>query len=106
MGINGEGIGYDHGVPVFIPGALMHETVDVKITQEKEKYKTAKLIRVIRKSKDRVEPECRYCDSCKTHNHRTGKHCCKYFLFHSFSHLFYIVMLKSKDAIRIVVNDF
>lgn len=65
MGINGEGIGYDHGVPVFIPGALMHETVDVKITQEKEKYKTAKLIRVIRKSKDRVEPECRYCDSCK-----------------------------------------
>ena len=65
MGINGEGIGYDHGVPVFIPGALMHETVDVKITQEKEKYKTAKLIRVIRKSKGRVEPECRYCDSCK-----------------------------------------
>ena len=65
MGINGDGIGYDHGVPVFIPGALMHETVDVKITQEKEKYKTAKLIRVIRKSKDRVEPECRYCDSCR-----------------------------------------
>ena len=65
MGINGEGIGYDHGVPVFIPGALMHETVDVKITQKKEKYKTAKLIRVIRKSKDRVEPECRYCDSCR-----------------------------------------
>ena len=65
MGINGEGIGYDHGVPVFIPGALMHETVDVKITQEKEKYKTAKLIRVIRKSKDRVEPECRYCYSCR-----------------------------------------
>ena len=65
MGINGEGIGYDHGVPVFIPGALMHETFDVKITQEKEKYKTAKLIRVIRKSKDRVEPECRYCDSCR-----------------------------------------
>lgn len=65
MGINGEGIGYDHGVPVFIPGALMHETVDVKITQEKEKYKTAKLIRVIRKSKDRVEPECRCCDSCR-----------------------------------------
>ena len=65
MGINGECIGYDHGVPVFIPGALMHETVDVKITQEKEKYKTAKLIRVIRKSKDRVEPECRYCDSCR-----------------------------------------
>lgn len=65
MGINGEGIGYDHGVPVFIPGALMHETVDVKITQEKEKYKTAKLIRIIRKSKDRVEPECRYCDSCR-----------------------------------------
>ena len=65
MGINGEGIGYDHGVPVFIPGALMHETVDVKITQEKEKYKTTKLIRVIRKSKDRVEPECRYCDSCR-----------------------------------------
>ena len=65
MGIKGEGIGYDHGVPVFIPGALMHETVDVKITQEKEKYKTAKLIRVIRKSKDRVEPECRYCDSCR-----------------------------------------
>ena len=65
MGINGEGIGYDHGVPVFIPGALMHETVDVKITQEKEKYKTAKLIRVIRKSKDRVEPECRYYDSCR-----------------------------------------
>ena len=65
MGINGEGIGYDHGVPVFIPGTMMHETVDVKITQEKEKYKTAKLIRVIRKSKDRVEPECRYCDSCR-----------------------------------------
>ena len=43
MGINGEGIGYDHGVPVFIPGALMHETVDVKITQEKEKYGTGSI---------------------------------------------------------------
>ncbi|MGN1406226.1 MAG: 23S rRNA (uracil(1939)-C(5))-methyltransferase RlmD, partial [Erysipelotrichaceae bacterium] len=66
MGINSEGIGYDHGIPVFIPGALMHEIVDVKIIQEKEKYKSAKLIKVIKKSKDRVEPACKCCESCKT----------------------------------------
>ena len=64
MGINGEGIGYDHGKPVFIKGALMHEIVDVQIEKEFERYKIGKLLKIIKKSNERIKPLCPYQAKC------------------------------------------
>lgn len=38
MGQNGVGIGKHDGFTVFVDGALLGETVDVKITKSKKKY--------------------------------------------------------------------
>lgn len=68
IGINGEGIGYYKKKPVFIDNVLIDEIVDVEITQEEEKYIFAKVKKIIKKSKDRVEPKCKlfsYCGGCQ-----------------------------------------
>ncbi len=65
MGINGEGIGYDvKKRPVFIEGALQGEEVEVEITDKQAKYARAKLLRVLKKSNDRREPECKFHKKC------------------------------------------
>ena len=64
MGINGEGIGYDQKKPVFIKGALMHEILDVKIEKDLKTYKIGKLLKIIKKSSDRIEAKCPYQAKC------------------------------------------
>lgn len=63
-GINGEGIGYMDRTPVFIPGALEGEIVDVTITEREKRYMHAKLNRVIQKSPSRIQPKCRMQHRC------------------------------------------
>ena len=58
IGINGEGIGYIDRLPVFVPGALIDEEVDIQVTEKNKRYAKAKLNRVIQKSKDRIQPKC------------------------------------------------
>ena len=64
MGINGEGIGYYKRLAVFIPFALPEEEVVIKISEVKEQYAKAKIVRIKTKSKDRVEPVCPYYEKC------------------------------------------
>ena len=64
IGINGEGIGYIDHLPVFVPGALIDEEVDIRIVEKKKKYAIAELNRVIKKSKDRIQPKCRMQHVC------------------------------------------
>lgn len=67
IGINGEGIGYDNKMPVFVDRALTNEIVDATIIENNKRYKVAKLNKVIIKSKDRVKPLCEnynYCSGC------------------------------------------
>lgn len=64
VGINGEGIGYIDRTPVFVPGALIDEEVDIRITDKKKRYATAELNRVVKQSKSRIKPKCYIQHAC------------------------------------------
>lgn len=65
-GINGEGIGYKDGKPVFVKGALPGEVADVKIEKRGDHYSIAHLINVIEPNCHRRFPPCSQteCDGC------------------------------------------
>lgn len=58
LGINGEGIGYFKRKIVFVDRALPGEVVHAEVTEAKEKYATARLLRVVEKSPARIQPPC------------------------------------------------
>ena len=64
IGINGEGIGYYKRQAVFIPGALVDEEVVAKCTKVAKGYSEAELIRVKKKSPNRVKPSCPLYGKC------------------------------------------
>jgi 23S rRNA (uracil1939-C5)-methyltransferase len=61
---NGRGVARFQHKPVFVSGALPHETVKIKITEAKSKYALAKVIDVIKPQKERVEPVCQHFEQC------------------------------------------
>ncbi len=65
-GINGEGIAYLNGKPVFLPGAFPDETVDVILKEEQERYARGKVRSILVPSRERVESSCleKDCDGC------------------------------------------
>lgn len=65
LGINGEGIGYIDRKIVFVPGALPQEEVVVEIVKQTRTYSEGKLVQIIKPSKDRVSPKCRFDDNCQ-----------------------------------------
>ena len=58
MGINGEGIGYIDRLPVFVPGALLNEEAEIKVTERTQRYARAKVEKIIKRSEKRVKPPC------------------------------------------------
>lgn len=64
IGINGEGVGYYRKKAVFIPGALPDEIVRAIITDVYPNYLKAKLIKVEKKSPDRITPPCPVYEQC------------------------------------------
>lgn len=58
IGINGEGIGYIDRLPVFVPGALIDEEVDIRMTENKKRYALAEVNKVVKQSKSRIKPKC------------------------------------------------
>lgn len=64
MGINGEGIGYDNKIPIFVMGALPQETVECKVVENHTRYKVAELIRIKKKSSARIQAVCPYQKEC------------------------------------------
>lgn len=66
-GINGEGIGFQYGKPVFVEGALMDEVVEAMMVETTPRYGKAKLKKVIEPSPHRIKPRCgltKRCDGC------------------------------------------
>lgn len=55
---HGEGVAFDEGKQVFIPGALPGESVIAESVTEKKNYKTAKLLQILTPSPDRITPPC------------------------------------------------
>ena len=64
LGTGGEGVGRIDGFTVFVPGALYGEKVEAVIDVVKKSYASAKLVRIINESPDRVEPECPIYKDC------------------------------------------
>lgn len=68
LGSSGEGVGRYEGFTVFVPEALPGELVKAKITEVKSSYASGKLLEVLEKSPDRVDPICpiyRECGGCQ-----------------------------------------
>lgn len=64
MGINGEGIGYIDKTPTFIPGALLHEDVDIRVIERQKRYALGEVTRVLKKDRARIQPKCRIQHIC------------------------------------------
>ena len=64
MGINGEGIGFYKKTLVFVPGALKGEEVFCQIVSVKRNFVQAKLLKINKASKFRVDPECGVYEEC------------------------------------------
>lgn len=64
QGINGEGIGYFRKLTVFVPGAILKETVVAEITDLKPGYAMARIDSFVRESNRRIVPPCPYFEKC------------------------------------------
>ncbi|MBQ6323745.1 MAG: class I SAM-dependent RNA methyltransferase [Bacilli bacterium] len=60
----GRGITYIDEKIVFVENALPGEIVDIEIINEKKKYKEAQVLKIIKKSNDRIKPLCPYSNEC------------------------------------------
>ena len=64
LGINGEGVGYFKRQVVFVPGALPNEEVVAEVTKVNPRFAEAKIVKVRKKSKERIAPPCPIYDQC------------------------------------------
>lgn len=60
----GRGIAFTDGIITFIPNVLIGETVKIEITKNNKKIREAKVIDIIIKSKNRIQPLCKYYNLC------------------------------------------
>ena len=68
LGSSGEGVGKLDGLTVFVEGALPGEEVLAEIVTRKKNYAVARLVEVVKKSSERVEPFCplyKECGGCQ-----------------------------------------
>jgi 23S rRNA (uracil1939-C5)-methyltransferase len=68
MGYEGEGVGKVDNFTIFVQGALLGETVKVKIVKVAKNYAHGKLLEVIKSSEHRAEPVCsiyKRCGGCQ-----------------------------------------
>lgn len=64
MGINGEGIGFYKKTLIFVPGVLKGEEVFCQISSVRRNFAEAKLLKINKKSKNRVDPACSIYKEC------------------------------------------
>lgn len=64
LGINGEGIAYYKRMIIFVTGALPNETVIAKITKATPRFAEAVLVKITKKSPDRITPPCPVYEEC------------------------------------------
>lgn len=64
LGSSGEGVGKYEGFTVFVQGALPEETIEAVITLVKKNYAVGRLLKVVKVSPYRVEPQCPLYEAC------------------------------------------
>lgn len=63
-GSEGQGVGRLDGLAVFVKGALMGERVRAQITKTAPRFAEARVIEVLDKSQNRLEPACPHFERC------------------------------------------
>ena len=56
----GRGLGHVLDKVIFVPGLLPFEEAMVKVVINKKKYMVGEIVRLLKKSDDRIEPKCKY----------------------------------------------
>jgi tRNA/tmRNA/rRNA uracil-C5-methylase (TrmA/RlmC/RlmD family) len=64
IAFGGEGVGRVEDFVVFVPFVIAGEEVEIEVTEVKKNFARARLLRVLKASPERVEPECRYFARC------------------------------------------
>lgn len=64
LGYEGEGVAKIDGYPIFIPGTLKGERVRIEIVKAKKKYAHGRILEIIEKSNERIEPKCINYEKC------------------------------------------
>ena len=64
IAFGGEGVGRLGEFVVFVPFAALGEELEVEVTEVKKRFARAKLLKVLRRSPNRVEPLCPYFGTC------------------------------------------
>lgn len=64
LGFEGVAVGRIDGIVHFVKGALPGETVDIRITRKKKNYKLAKVINILDRATERIDPLCEYFGTC------------------------------------------
>jgi len=64
LAYNGRAVAYVDGKVTFVNGGLPGEKVEAKIIKSKRSYNQAKLIKVLTRSPERIDPVCRHYDIC------------------------------------------
>ncbi|ASK26934.1 23S rRNA (uracil(1939)-C(5))-methyltransferase RlmD [Neisseria chenwenguii] len=64
LDFEGRGVAKIGGKTVFVKGAMPSEKVVCRIVKSKKQFDEAETVEVLRASGERVEPECRYFDTC------------------------------------------
>lgn len=61
---DGEGVGKFQGFPFFVKDAVIGDRVKIKVIKAKKNYAYGRLEKILKPSKDRVEPKCPVARSC------------------------------------------
>ena len=64
LAFGGEGVGRINDLVVFVAFVITGEKVEAEITEVKNNFARAKLLRVLTPSPERTEPQCRYFGKC------------------------------------------
>ncbi|MBE6752682.1 MAG: TRAM domain-containing protein, partial [Ruminococcaceae bacterium] len=63
----GSGVGKKDGIAVFVENTAKNDVIKCHIIKAKKNYAIGKAMKIIKPSKDRIEPECehfKYCGGC------------------------------------------
>ncbi len=64
LAFTGQAVGYIDGKVTFVKGGLPGEKILVNVTKIKKKHNEAKLLKILEKSPERIEPVCEHYDIC------------------------------------------
>lgn len=60
----GAGLARIDGQTVFVPGAIPGQKVEIRITKNKGKYLESKVMKVVKKALDEIQPRCQHFHDC------------------------------------------